>query len=228
MGRYYPVYLDVQGRHCVVVGAGAIAERKVEQLLASGAGVTFVSPEATDGIRGWTTEGRVTWVKRAYQPGDLAGAFLAIAATDDESVNRQVHAEAEAERVLLNVVDVPPLCSFIAPAVVERGQVTVAISTAGTSPALARRLREMMEGSRPISCPSGEQASCRCLAWADAADLLAEVRREVRAGNHTVDPEAWQAAMDDELLELVEQGAHEQAKKRLMDTLLQAADTKKG
>jgi siroheme synthase-like protein len=228
MGRYYPVYLDVQGRHCVVVGAGVIAERKVEQLLSSDAKVTFVSPEATDAIRGWTTEGRVTWVKRAYQPGDLAGTFLAIAATDDESVNRQVHAEAEAERVLLNVVDVPPLCSFIAPAVVERGKVTVAISTAGSSPALARRLREMMEGSRPVNCPSGEQANCRCLAWADAADLLAEVRMELRTGNHKVDPEAWQEAMDDDLLALVEQGAHEQARKRLLHTLLRAADIKKG
>ena len=224
MGRYYPVYLDLQDRPCVVIGAGDVAERKVEQLLASGAVVTVVSPDATPAMEEWSRQSRLTWLQRAYQPGDLAGSFLAIAATDNEVVNRQVWAEATTERALLNVVDVPSLCSFIAPAVVERGPVSVAISTSGQSPALARRLRELMEGSRPIDCASLGETTCRCLAWADAAGVLAEVRQELRSREQRVSPEDWQDAMDSGLMALVEAGRWEEAKERLRDTLLRAAE----
>ena len=212
MTRYYPAYLDLTERRCVVIGAGVIAERKATQLLASGADVTLVSPTATDELERLADQRKLRWIKRDYARGDLAGAMLAIAATDDEDVNRQVHAEAQREKTLLNVVDVTPLCGFIAPSIIERGPVTVAISTAGTSPALARKLRELMDGG-----------SCGCLEWADAAGVLAEVRAELRARKATVPPEAWQQAMDDELLEMVENGQEAEAKARLLDTLLAAA-----
>ncbi len=212
MSRYYPAYLDLTGRRCVVIGAGEVAERKVAQLLASGADVTLVSPSATAELERLAGAGEVRWIKRAYVRGDLAGTALAIAATDDEAVNRAVHAEAEREKTLLNVVDVPSLCGFIAPSVVERGPVTVAISTAGTSPALARKLRELM----------GDD-SCRCLAWASAIEVLSEVRSEMRGRNETATPEAWQDAMDDELLELVGAGRADEAKARLRDALAPGA-----
>ena len=240
MTRYYPAYLDLTGRRCVVIGAGAVAERKVLQLLASGADVTLVSPTATPELERLANERNLRWVRRAYAPGDLAGAMLAIAATDDESVNRLVHEEAEREKTLLNVVDVTPLCGFIAPSVVERGPVTVAISTAGTSPALARKLRELMSGAQdprhavadhavtdhPLTdhpVTETEEPFCRCMEWADAAEVLSEVRSELQARNAAVPPEAWQAAMDDRLLELVEQGNDKEARERLLDTLLSAA-----
>ena len=223
MGRYYPVYLDLQGKGCIVIGAGVVAERKARQLLAAGASVTLVSPQATKALRQQAQEGRLTWLPRPYRQGDLAGMFLAIAATDDEAVNRQVHHEAAQEKVLLNVTDVPTLCDFIAPAVVERGPVTVAISTSGVSPALARRLRELMEGSRPVDCTEPGQTTCRCLAWADAAGVLSSVRQDLKARKHTVSPEAWQEAMDASLLALVESGRAGEAKDRLLSSLLESA-----
>jgi precorrin-2 dehydrogenase/sirohydrochlorin ferrochelatase len=205
---YYPAYLDLRGRRCVVIGAGVIAERKVEGLLEAGAAVTVVSPEATDAVAAWAAEGRVTWERRGYAAGDLADAWLAVAATDDNETNRAVHAEAEAGRVLLNVVDVTDLCSFIAPATASRGPVSVAISTGGASPALARKLRTEM----------GSDA-CRCLGWADAAEVLAGVRRELRAGGESADPETWQAAMDEQLLALVRGGQAGEARERLLTAL---------
>ena len=108
MTRYYPAYLDLTGRRCVVIGAGEVAERKVTQLLASEADVTLVSATATAELERLANERKLRWIKRDYAKGDLAGAMLAIAGTDDEEVNRQVHAEAEREKTLLNVVDVPP------------------------------------------------------------------------------------------------------------------------
>ena len=212
MTRYYPAYLDLTGRRCVVIGAGEVAERKVQQLLASAADVTLVSPTATTELERLADAGRLRWIRRAYVTGDLAGATLAIAGTDDEAINRQVHAEAELEKTLLNIVDVTPLCGFIAPSIVERGPVTVAISTGGTSPALARKLRELM-GS-----------DCHCLEWADAAGVLGDVRADLRKRGTSVPPEAWQAAMDDSLLDLVGAGKQEEAKNRLREALLASAE----
>lgn len=224
MTRYYPAYLNLTGKRCVVIGAGVVAERKVTQLLASDADVTLVSPTATEVIAKLTADGKVQWHKRAYQLGDLAGATLAIAATDDESVNREVHAEAQRENTLLNVVDVTPLCGFIAPAIIERGPVTVAISTSGSSPALARKLRELMNGDQnPEHTEAHDGAYCRCLGWADAAGVLSEARAEVRAQGTPASPETWQAAMTSELLELVQAGKTDEAKDRLLDALLATA-----
>ena len=218
MSRYYPAYLDLAGRRCVVIGAGEIAERKVTQLLASGADVMLVSPSATPELERLAEQKELRWIRRAYVQGDLAGAVLAVAATDDEAVNRAVHAEAEREKTLLNVVDVPSLCGFIAPSIVERGPVTVAISTAGTSPALARKLRELMGGTQNPPHVDHD-AYCRCLAWADAAEVLGEVRSAMRERKETATPEAWQDAMDPELLELVGAGRTDEAKARLLDAL---------
>ncbi len=139
---YYPVSLQLEGRPCVVVGGGPVAERKVMNLLAAGARVTVITPEATSAIVALAETHEVIHHRREYRPGDLCGTFLAIAATDDPELQVAVAADADAERVLLNVVDRPALCSFIVPAVLRRGLVTVAVSTGGASPILARRLRD--------------------------------------------------------------------------------------
>ncbi len=141
----YPVGFELSGQDCVVVGGGEVAERKVEYLLQAGARVTVVSPEVTAGLRGMADEGILRWVAREYLDGDLRGFMLAMAATDHEPVNRQVSAEARARKIPVNVCDVPELCSFIVPAVVHQGDLTVAIFTGGRSPTLARKIREDLE-----------------------------------------------------------------------------------
>ncbi len=218
MSRYYPAFLDLAGRRSVVIGAGPIAERKVEQLLAAGADVMVVSPDATPTIERLADAGSVRWIPRNYAPGDLAGAWIAIAATDDHSVNSAIHQEADREGALLNVVDKADLCGFIAPSVVERGPVTIAISTAGTSPALARKLRELIGGDQNPA-HYDHDPFCRCLEWADAAAVLSEVRAELKADQRQASPEAWQAAMDAFLLDLVLAGKRDAAKQRLRAAL---------
>ncbi len=141
--RYYPVFLNLKERLCVVVGGGDVAERKVRGLLRAGARVKVVSPELTEGLEELRNRGLIKHVKRAYQEDDIRDAFLVIAATSEMDVNRAVFKDAR--NVPVNVVDVPELCSFIVPSIVNRGDLTVAISTSGVSPALARSIREELE-----------------------------------------------------------------------------------
>lgn len=143
--KYYPIYLDIRNKPCIVVGGGEVAERKVSSILNAGARVTVISPEVTDNLDMMGKDGRITVIKRPYSEGDLKGALLAYAATDNEDINGMVYREAEKEGVLLNVVDDPERCGFIVPSVVERGPLSIAISTGGASPAFAKRLRVELE-----------------------------------------------------------------------------------
>ena len=145
--KYYPVFLRVAGRRCVVVGGGKVAEQKVESLLRAGARVTVISPEVTPRIAALAATSEIEHQGRPYARGDLHDCFLAYAATDDAHVQQQVVGEAGDAGVLLNVVDRPQLCDFIAPAVVERGDLVVATSTGGASPALAKRIRQDLQGA---------------------------------------------------------------------------------
>ena len=142
---YYPVMLDLHGRRAVVVGGGGVAETKVGPLVDAGAAVTVVAPSLTPGLALRVREAGLTHIPREYAAGDLAGAYLVIAATDDPEVNHAVHAEAEARGVLVNVVDDPPYCGFILPSILRRGDLVVAVSTSGNAPALAVRIRERIE-----------------------------------------------------------------------------------
>jgi precorrin-2 dehydrogenase/sirohydrochlorin ferrochelatase len=139
--RYYPVFLNLRGANCLVVGGGAVAQRKVEMLLQAGADVTVISPQLTSGLRRLVTRRRVTHRPRLYRKGDLNNYSLIYAATDDSRVNRGVASEGKRSKVLVNVVDRPRLSNFIAPAIVKRGDLIVAISTGGASPALAKKIR---------------------------------------------------------------------------------------
>ncbi|HAA84443.1 MAG TPA: bifunctional precorrin-2 dehydrogenase/sirohydrochlorin ferrochelatase [Thermodesulfobacterium commune] len=142
---YFPVFLNLEGKLCVVIGGGKVGERKVLSLLQAKAFVKLISPEATPVLQKLAEEGQILWEKRIYQPGDLEGAWLVVAATNDPSTQRSIYDEANAKRVFCNMVDVPEFCSFIVPSVVKRGSLTIAISTSGASPAVARRIRESLE-----------------------------------------------------------------------------------
>ena len=137
----YIACLRLSGRSCLVVGGGDVGLEKVEGLVACDADVTLVAPDAVDELRSLADEGSIRWERRAFEPSDLEGKFLAIAATSDTDVNISVYNEAERRAMLVNVVDVPPLCSFILPAIVRTGPLAIAISTAGASPALAKRMK---------------------------------------------------------------------------------------
>jgi precorrin-2 dehydrogenase/sirohydrochlorin ferrochelatase len=141
----FPMFVKLRDRLCVVVGGGDVAEAKIPCLLEAGAKVRVIAPEATDAISEWATEGRLDWAPRKFEPGDLSGAFVVIAATSALGVNRDVFHEADAQGILCNAVDDPERCHFYYPAIVQRGHLQIAISTGGFSPALAQRLRRELE-----------------------------------------------------------------------------------
>jgi precorrin-2 dehydrogenase / sirohydrochlorin ferrochelatase len=143
---FYIACLKLTGRRCLVVGGGDVGLEKVEGLLACDAEVHVIAPDACEDVRALAAAGDINWTDRPFAPGDLEGHFLAIAATSDTDTNIAVFDEAERRAMLCNVVDVPPLCSFILPAIVRTGPIAIAISTAGASPALAKRMkREIAE-----------------------------------------------------------------------------------
>ncbi len=144
--RYYPVSLDIKDRPCLVVGGGQVGTRKVRTLLQCGARVTVVSPAATAELTQMAEQGRIVLKLRKYRSTDLEAAFLVIGATDDQVQNRLVHQDAEAARRLCNIADQPELCNFILPAIVTQGDLTIAVSTSGRSPAFAKHLRRHLQG----------------------------------------------------------------------------------
>jgi precorrin-2 dehydrogenase / sirohydrochlorin ferrochelatase len=146
----FPIFLKLAGRSCVVVGAGNIAESKIGSLLAAEARVTVIAPEALPRVREWAASGELTWHQREYEVGDLVGAFLVVAGTATAAVNRGVFAEAALANILCNAVDDPPFCDFYFPSVVRRGDLQIAISTAGESPAFAQRLRKELNAQLPL------------------------------------------------------------------------------
>ncbi len=160
---FYIACLKLTGRRCLVVGGGEIGLEKVEGLLVCDADVTVVAPEIEPALHDHVSEGTVSWHAREYDPTDLEATFMVIAATNDSEVNIGVYEDAERRAMLVNVVDVPPLCNFILPAIVRTGPLAIAISTAGASPALAKRMK------REVSELFGEP-------YAELAVLLNEVR----------------------------------------------------
>ncbi|MBI2849635.1 MAG: bifunctional precorrin-2 dehydrogenase/sirohydrochlorin ferrochelatase [Chloroflexi bacterium] len=204
---YYPVFLNLKDKKCVVIGGGPVALRKAVTLLESGAKVTVVSPELCPELASLAEKGEIEFVPREYRKGDLKGVFVAIAATDSSIINGKVAAEARAKSVLVNVVDDAGNSDFIAPSIIRRGEITIAISTSGQSPALARKLRTVLEKE------FGEE-------YARLGRLIGEVRAEVRKQKITVDGDGWQAALDlDRLLELIKKGDETTAKTTLLNNL---------
>ena len=141
----FPMFLKLERRSCLVVGAGPIGEPKIQSLLVAGANVRVIAPQATQSVMDWARSGLIVWEPRAFLPNDLEGVFLVIAATSSAELNRLVFHEAQRRNILCNAVDDPENCDFYFPAVVRRGQLQIAISTGGQSPALAQRLRRELE-----------------------------------------------------------------------------------
>src|SRR6476469_1834259 len=164
----YIACLRLTGRECLVVGGGEVGLEKVEGLLACDGAVTLVSPDAVPGLEAYAREGSIRWERREFADSDLDGKFLAIAATSNTEVNISVYEGAERRAMLVNVVDVPPICNFILPAIVRNGALAIAISTAGASPALAKRMK------REIADAFGEP-------YARLAEILNEVRGWAKA-----------------------------------------------
>jgi precorrin-2 dehydrogenase / sirohydrochlorin ferrochelatase len=141
----FPMFLKLEGRQCLVVGAGKVGEPKISGLLETGARIRVVSLDATPTVREWARAGFIELDLRAFSPDDLDGAFLAIVSTNSRTLNERVYHEAERRGVLCNVVDVPDLCDFFYPSVVRRGDLQIAVSTAGKSPSLAQKIRQQLE-----------------------------------------------------------------------------------
>ena len=144
--NYYPVFLDITRKRCVVIGGGRVAGRKCTPLIRAGARVVVISPQLTQGLEALKKKGLIRHTGRQYRRGDMKSAFMAIAATDSREINLKAVADAAMHKTLLNVVDNPPLCNFIVPSVLRRGPLTIAISTGGVSPAMARTIRKSLEG----------------------------------------------------------------------------------
>lgn len=205
-GFAFPVMLDLTNRPCLVVGGGAVAQRKVEGLLEAGARVTVVSPSLTHALLAMATEARLHWRPREYARGDAAGFALVMVATDDAGVNVAVAAECREGRIWVNCADDPERCDFILPSVLRRGAVTVAVSTGGQSPTMARLLREELEALLPPDV-------------AAVTAVMAEVRRALREGGISLDAERWRQALDGELRKLAAAGRTAEAEAHLRERL---------
>jgi siroheme synthase-like protein len=209
--EYYPAFLDLVRKRVVIVGGGEIATGKVRGLLPCGADpIVVIAPEVSPVIAECVAAGTVQWHPRSYQAGDLAGADLAFAATDDRDANAVIAREARARGIPVLAVDDIPHCDFIAPAIVRRDRLTIAISTNGHSPALASHLRRRLER---IVSPE----------WGDLLAVAAEVRRRLGPDRARVSPVAWQAALDREVKRLVWSGNLEAATALLFERLAPVA-----
>jgi len=203
---YYPVFIELKGRPCLVVGGGKVAEGKVRGLLAAEADVTVVAPQLTAELRQLKDAGSVHTIERDYADGDLQGFELCMVATDDGAVNATVAAEGKRRGVWVNASDDPPNCDFILPSVVRQGTIVLAASTGGGSPALARRLRE-------------ELTDFLAEDYAPLAELLAKIRTDLRSRNLSPDAETWAQAIDARFRALVAQRRPDEARTYLLARL---------
>ena len=203
---YYPIFLEMKDRRCVVIGGGAVAERRVEGLVAVGANVTVISPAITEGLRDLLTQGAIRHVAREYQTGDRAGYDLFFVATDNLEINAVVSSEARSLRVWVNSADDPDHCDFILPGVIRRGDLTVAVSTGGASPAVTRAIREELDEYFTAD-------------YARFVQIAGEVRRELREKSFSPGASAWNRALQGDFRRLIKEGRPVQAKELLLETL---------
>jgi len=206
MSFAYPVMLDLAGRPCLVVGGGPVAERKIDGLLAADARVTVVSPSLTPALLTLAAEARLHWRPREYLAGDAAGFALVMVAASDASVSEAIAAECRTRGVWINCADDPARCDFILPAVFRRGALTVAVSTGGVSPTMARLVREELEARLPDDL-------------ALLTDVMGDVRRSLHEGGIALDAERWWQALDGELRSLAAAGRTAEAQARLKERL---------
>ena len=206
--RYYPVNLDIQNRSCLVVGGGSVGTRKVTTLLNCGARVTVVSPEATARLLEMAASGSLKLEKRAFRPSDLDGIFLVVGATDNEELNHEIHTNAERLGLLCNIADRPEACNFILPSIVSRGDLIIAVSTSGKSPAFAKTLRKELEKKFGYE-------------YAEFLKLMGAIRKKLLSAKH--EPEAhkqlFEQLIDRNLLALIKAGKNDAIDALLFEVL---------
>jgi siroheme synthase-like protein len=202
----YPANFIVAGRRCVVIGAGRIAARKIEGLLAADAQVAVIAPSAVESVRDWATAGTLTWEPRGFEPGDLDDAWLVITATGDPAVDRAVFEAGEARRVWVNSADDPANCSFTLMSVVRRGDLVVTIGTNGRSPALATFLKDH------VATEMGPE-------YESLLRLLSEEREALRSTGRSSEDADWRRALDSGILDLIRAGQEAEARELLRSCL---------
>lgn len=204
----YPAFLNIKGMRCVVIGAGPVAQRKAQSLLSAGADVTVVAPEATGRVESLAAAGDLLWLAEAYEPKHLDDARLVFAATDNSNLNQRVADDARARGAWVNVAEPPEAGNFAVPATVKRGEICIAVSTGGASPALAKKLREQIEAV------VGEE-------YAAMARLLGELRpvveRQVKAQNKR--QQVYEAILDSDVLTLLRDGKLADARRRCAEIM---------
>lgn len=204
---YYPIFLNLEGKKCVVVGGGEVALRKVRALLGSGARVVVVSPTLNPDLAQLARVETISLISREYEPKDLTDAVIVVAATDIAEVNQNIAKKARKHGILVNVVDRPEESDFIMPSLVRRGDLILAASTSGASPALAKKIRMRLEQT------FGEE-------YSPLLSLIKEVRQELKEQQLRVNTEDWQNALDLDLLtHLIQAGEREKAKAVLLEKL---------
>lgn len=193
--RYYPIYLDIKNRNCLVIGGGSVGARKVLTLLACGASVTVVSTAVTEKVRELSNIGVIKLKERPFQATDLDDRFLVIGATDNQELNFKIHAEAERRGLLCNIADRPESCNFILPSIVNRGDLIIAISTSGKSPAFAKKLRKQLEKA------FGDE-------YAEFLNLMGAIRKKLLSEDHA--PEAhkhlFEQLIERDLIQMIKAG----------------------
>ncbi len=212
MAKYYPILLSVQDKKCVVIGGGNVAWRKVCSLKEAGARVTVVSPEFCPEME---KETGIDRIQKKYEEGFLSGAWVVIASTDDEEVNKKIYYDSVKRGILVNVVDRPEYCSFIVPATVSRGDLSISISTGGASPALARNIREKLEKQ------FGDE-------YGEFAKLLSETRRKVLSEipDETIRRDILQRIAGLDMLEVVKTKGVSEAKKKILGIISEKTRSK--
>lgn len=203
---YFPILLEMNGRRALVIGGGAVAERKVATLLEAGAQVTVISPEITEGIARRSKQGSLNLIARRYQNGDLAAYELVFVATDDEQISVKAYSEGRERGIWVNAADDPKHCDFILPSVLRRGDLTVAVSSGGGSPALARTIREELEMHMSQD-------------YEQLAKLAAEARAELRKRSLTVPFETWRKALSGDVRQFLLRGDFASARSHLFKEL---------
>ena len=204
---YYPLLLNIQGKKCLVVGGGEVALRKAQMLLEHGAIVGIVSPAFCPELKELVKDGAVRVIHKDYEPEDLNDALLVVAATDDAKVNEKVAAEARKTGILVNVVDKPDISDFIVPSYFRRGDIIVAVSTSGKSPALARKIKGELERDLKIE-------------YGQLAIIASEVRSELKQHGIAVSGDDWQEVLNlNSLIELIRRGKNQAAKEIMLTKL---------
>ncbi|MDH3873054.1 MAG: bifunctional precorrin-2 dehydrogenase/sirohydrochlorin ferrochelatase [Desulfobacteraceae bacterium] len=206
--RYYPVYLDIKDRDCLVIGGGSVGTRKILTLLSCGANVTVVSTAATEKLHQLSNNGVIKLKERPFQTTDLDDRFLVIGATNNQELNFNIHAEAERRGLLCNIADRPKVCNFILPSIVNRGDLIIAISTSGKSPAFAKKLRKHLEKE------FGDE-------YAELLKLMGAIRKKLLSQDH--EPEAhkhlFEQLIERNLVQMLKEGDTESINSLLLEVL---------